>query len=75
MPKLFRTLFLEPSDIGIQKYSERDVAVRMNESISTDRLSIFDDECLKDFAALVTTVLDEQPVNLTSFQKRLDESS
>lgn len=68
MQKLFKSLFLDPEDIGIQKFSEREVAVKMIESEPPE------DDSLKDFASLVSKVLDERGESLTSISSGLDKS-
>lgn len=55
MQKLFSPLFLNPKDIGMQKYTEEEVASKMKE------VSFDSDESLKDFAVFVSVVLDESP--------------
>lgn len=67
MQKLFRSLFLNPEDIGIQKFSEREMAVKMSECEPPE------DDSLKDFAALVSKVLDDGGESLTSTSSELDK--
>ena len=51
MQKLFKAFFLVPEDIGIQKFSESEVAEKMSE------IDAAEDDSLKDFAALVLSLI------------------
>ena len=68
MQKLFKSLFLEPEDIGIQKLSESELAKKMSE------VALPEDDSLRDFAALVSKVLDDNDASLTSISSGLDKS-